>query len=203
MAQRLLPMPFTLLNTSTEEGQSKGEKFVHKFIMCADLTVSREMVLPFGIPSDGQLRHSEKVRCVALAPIDAAQCLPSFYPLLKRYLLLADHYHLTAEMHEAEDLSNIEMTEFVAEERPWNQNTQRDVDAVRDTYAHGKCAQMDSPNRKVSKGEQLQMETFFHDCMHSATCVNPEVIDSALHLVGQLERDASDAASAAANTKGK
>ena len=183
-------MPFTLLNTSTEEGQAKGEKFVHKFIICNDLTASREMVLPFGIPSDGNLRHSEKLRCVALAQIDAAHCLPSFYPLLKRYLILADHYHLTAEMHEAEHLSNIEMTEFVAEERPWNQNMQRDIEAVRETYALGKSSQTHSPNRKVLKGEQLKMETFFHDCMHYATCVDPEDIDSALHLVGQLQRDA-------------
>ena len=82
-------------------------------------------------------------------------------------LFWTDHYLLASEMHAAHELSNFEMTDFVADERPWLVCTlpcildrnlafsfgsyvvplqqslpqKEEMDFVRDTYAKGKSAQ--------------------------------------------------------------
>jgi len=192
VGQRLLPLPFTLVDTETEEGTQKAEKFVHKFIICQDTAQSREMVMPFGVPAGGKLRHSEKMRCVALAQLDTAQCPPTFFPLLKRYLLLADHYHVTAELHEGQELSSIEMAEYVAAERPWQQlPNSAHAGAVRDTYAHGKRAEKHEAAACASarlEVEEQVMTLFFHECVRAASCVRPDDIDSCLQTIDELEK---------------
>ena len=45
VGHRLLPLPFCdTIDTNTQEGSAKGEKFVRKFVMCEDLSVARKLV---------------------------------------------------------------------------------------------------------------------------------------------------------------
>ena len=198
VGQWLLPLPFTLVNTESEEGSQKGEKFARKFIICEDQAHAREMVLPFGVPAGGKLRHSEKVRCVALAPLDTASCPKTFLPLLKRYLLLADHYRLTAKLHEGQELSSMEMSDYVAAERPWHQmQSSQHAEAVRETYAYGKHAERQNVSKTATRSleaEERSMTSFFHECLRTASCVQAEDIDSCLALVSQMESTLSSGA---------
>jgi hypothetical protein len=196
----LLPLPFTLINTTTEEGQATGEIFMHKFIMCHNTDKSRALVSSYGVPRNSKLTTSEKVRCVALAPLDTSQFLPTFYPVLKRYLLLVDHYHWTSELHEAEDMSGIEMADFVAGQRPWNKLPRKEeVEAALETYARGKYLQSplasgqdwtSSTHTRGLRTEHKQLRDLFHDCIRLASCVKLEDIDDALKVVQTREKDA-------------
>ena len=50
VGHRLLPLPFCdTIDTNTQEGSAKGEKFVRKFVICEDLSVARKLVcrVPF------------------------------------------------------------------------------------------------------------------------------------------------------------
>ena len=76
----------------------------------------------FDCPEEGggkDLSRSEKSRCVALAATDTPKSPMIFHALLKRYLTWADHYHNSAELHEAQELADFENMDLVAQERPW------------------------------------------------------------------------------------
>mmetsp|Transcript_19495 Transcript_19495/g.30513 ORF Transcript_19495/g.30513 Transcript_19495/m.30513 type:complete len:363 (-) Transcript_19495:184-1272(-) len=192
---KLLAVPFRGLSS----GHMSPDEEVRAWIRCLDKVQARGFLL------DGVREKLRKkvdlFETVSIAIMDAvASADHEFAILLRRHLILAEHFYYSALSHGSRDFAVMEMGQYVLEHRPWNQISDTSlIQGVRKHFSKPHEGTIKPPSNQAEFAADRQ----FHLMMAVASCISLEHLDKALEIVEETDSRHKSLVSRIQKMKGK